>query len=102
MGRNHLLAAAVAPLFVIGTAAVAPAVSASTSVAASTATPYTIVKLINRQTGKCLTVAGGVSTDNNHPLVQYTCDHHPSRYWILQPGSNGGLQIKNVQTRKCV
>jgi endonuclease/exonuclease/phosphatase family metal-dependent hydrolase len=38
-------------------------------------------KLTNVQTGKCLTIAGGVSTENNIEAVQFTCDSHPSRTW---------------------
>jgi hypothetical protein len=44
----------------------------------------TLVKLQNRQTGKCLTIAGGVSTANNVEAVQFTCDGHPSRYWLVK------------------
>ncbi|MFF4101082.1 RICIN domain-containing protein [Streptomyces sp. NPDC001903] len=41
-------------------------------------------QLVNAQTGKCATVAGGTTTDNNHPLVQFDCDSHPSRRWTLR------------------
>ena len=41
------------------------------------------VMLINLKTGKCLTIAGGVSTDNNVDTVQFDCDSHPSRSWML-------------------
>ena len=37
------------------------------------------VMLINVQTGKSLTIAGGVSTENNVTALQFTCDSHPSR-----------------------
>ncbi|MER6177764.1 RICIN domain-containing protein [Streptosporangium sp. NPDC001681] len=40
--------------------------------------------LTNVQTGKCLTIAGGVSTDNNVTALQYDCDAHPSRRWTLR------------------
>ncbi|MFF1496653.1 RICIN domain-containing protein [Streptomyces sp. NPDC058304] len=43
-------------------------------------------QLVNAQTGKCATVAGGVSRENNLPLVQFTCDTHPSRRWFLRTG----------------
>jgi hypothetical protein len=36
------------------------------------------------QTGKCLTIAGGVSTDNNVPALQFDCDSHPSRTWAIR------------------
>ena len=57
--------------------------------------------LLNVQTGKCLTIAGGVSTDNNVTAVQFDCDKHPSRrWWITNIG--GAFQIRNVQTGKCL
>ncbi|MFD4131592.1 RICIN domain-containing protein [Streptomyces goshikiensis] len=45
-----------------------------------------LYQLVNAQTGKCATVAGGVTTDDSHPLVQFDCDSHPSRRWILRSG----------------
>ncbi|WP_327280870.1 MULTISPECIES: RICIN domain-containing protein [unclassified Streptomyces] len=58
-------------------------------------------QIVNGQTGKCATVAGGVSTANNVELVQFTCDKHPSRRWILTNFNGSSYQIVNVQTRKC-
>jgi hypothetical protein len=46
------------------------------------------------QTGKCLTIAGGVSTDNNVKAVQFTCDSHPSRTWRLQAETIGTPPMK--------
>src|SRR5262245_43879099 len=57
--------------------------------------------LINRQTSKCLTIAGGITTENNVVAVQYICDSHPSRRWRLI-GSNGVYKIRNLQTGKCL
>ena len=37
------------------------------------------VMLVNAKTGKCLTIAGGESTDNNVAAVQFDCDSDPSR-----------------------
>jgi hypothetical protein len=42
------------------------------------------VMLVNTQTGKCLTIAGGVSTDNNVTALQFDCDSHPSRTWMIR------------------
>ena len=42
------------------------------------------VMLVNVQTGKCLTIAGGVSTDNNVTALQFDCDSHPSRTWTIR------------------
>src|SRR6476659_3572938 len=60
------------------------------------------VMLINVQTGKCLTIAGGVSTENNVTALQFTCDNHPSRKWMLDDMFDGTFQIRNVQTNKCL
>jgi cytolethal distending toxin subunit A len=60
------------------------------------------VMLVNGKTGKCLTIAGGVSTDNNVHTVQFDCDSHPSRRWMLREMGGGSVyQIRNVQTGKC-
>jgi len=61
------------------------------------------VMLVNGKTGKCLTIAGGVSTDNNVHTVQFDCDSHPSRRWTLHEVGGGNIyQIRNVQTGKCL
>lgn len=39
--------------------------------------------LVNTQTGKCLTIAGGVSTENNVEALQFDCDNDPSRTWRM-------------------
>ncbi|MEU9374647.1 RICIN domain-containing protein [Streptomyces sp. NPDC048255] len=59
-------------------------------------------QIINVQTGKCATVAGGSTTANNHPLVQFDCDTHPSRRWNITNWNGSSFQIVNVQTRKCM
>ena len=41
-------------------------------------------KLVNLQTGKCLTIAGGRSTENNVNALQFDCDNDPSRRWTLK------------------
>jgi cytolethal distending toxin subunit A len=43
-----------------------------------------IYQVKNVQTGKCLTIAGGVSTENNVTALQFECDSHPSRRWTLR------------------
>ena len=61
------------------------------------------VMLVNGQTGKCLTIAGGLSTDDNVPTLQFDCDSHPSRTWRISDVTGSGVhQIRNVQTNKCV
>jgi hypothetical protein len=57
----------------------------------------------NVQTGKCLTIAGGESTDNNVVALQFDCDSHPSRTWRIDDVTGSGInQIRNVQTGKCL
>jgi cytolethal distending toxin subunit A len=59
--------------------------------------------LVNAKTGKCLTIAGGVSTDNNVEALQFDCDSDPSRRWTLKEMTGDNIyQIKNVQTGKCL
>jgi hypothetical protein len=61
------------------------------------------VMLVNAKTGKCLTIAGGVSTDNNVTALQFDCDSHPSRTWRISDVTGSGVnQIRNVQTNKCL
>ena len=62
-----------------------------------------VYQIRNVQTGKCLTIAGGVSTDNNVTALQFNCDSHPSRTWrITEVTGSGTHQIRNVQTDKCL
>ncbi|MCX5149801.1 RICIN domain-containing protein [Streptomyces sp. NBC_00320] len=75
---------------------------AQATAAASPARISGTFQLVNAQTGKCATVAGGVSPANNLQLVQFTCDTHPSRRWsITNRDSSGSVQLVNAQTGKC-
>jgi cytolethal distending toxin subunit A len=57
----------------------------------------------NLQTRKCLTIAGGRSTENNVRALQYDCDNDPSRRWrIYSAGGHRIYQLENVQTGKCL
>ena len=59
--------------------------------------------LVNAKTGKCLTIAGGVSTDNNVEALQFDCDSDPSRTWRVNDVTGSGVyQVRNVQTNKCL
>ena len=59
--------------------------------------------LVNAKTGKCLTIAGGSSTDNNVVAVQYKCDGDPSRQWTISPKNfKDTFQIANFKTGKCL
>ena len=55
------------------------------------------VMLVNAKTGKCLTIAGGVSTDNNVEAVQFDCDSDPSRRWRLNEMTGG----TSTRSRTC-
>jgi phosphoribosylanthranilate isomerase len=58
---------------------------------------------VNAKTAKCLTIAGGVSTENNVEALQFDCDSDPSRRWTLTAGAGPDVyQIRNVQTGKCL
>jgi cytolethal distending toxin subunit A len=84
-------------LFVAGLVAAVPS---SISLAA---TPTNELMLVNVQTNKCLTIAGGVSTDNNVTALQFDCDSDPSRSWRITDATGAGVyQIRNVQTNKCL
>ncbi|MFI6604226.1 RICIN domain-containing protein [Nonomuraea sp. NPDC050536] len=82
----------------------APAVLLTAIMTAPASATYSApnVQLVNRQTGLCLTIAGGVSTANNVQAVQYTCDSHPSRRWDVFGNSTTYLQVRNRQTGKCL
>jgi cytolethal distending toxin subunit A len=58
--------------------------------------------LINVQTQKCLTIAGGTLADNNLEIVQFNCDSDPSRRWVLRETASGIFQIRNLHTGKCL
>ncbi|MFJ4581067.1 RICIN domain-containing protein [Streptomyces echinatus] len=59
-------------------------------------------QFVNLRTGKCATVAGGVTTANNQPLVQFNCDQDLSRRWIVANGNGVSDQLVNERTRKCL
>ncbi|MEH1907986.1 RICIN domain-containing protein [Nostoc sp.] len=86
-----------AGLFAAGLLAAVPF---SVSLAATLAND---LMLINLQTNKCLTIAGGRSTENNVTALQFNCDSDPSRRWrIIDVTGTGVYQIRNVQTNKCL
>ena len=87
-------------LFSLFAAGLLAAIPFSVSLAA---TPANDLMLINVQTGKCLTIAGGLSTENNVEALQFDCDRDPSRRWKITDVTGAGVyQIRNVQTNKCL
>ncbi|MFF0309835.1 RICIN domain-containing protein [Streptosporangium sp. NPDC004379] len=59
--------------------------------------------LVNGQTGKCLTVAGGGRVTDNLRAAQYECDAYPTRQWTMTDAT-GTRQytLRNAQTGKCL
>lgn len=93
------------PIAVLGPAlltisAAVPAYAAPQQTRAAVPTSNAFM-LVNAGTGKCLTIAGGVSTANNVHALQFNCDAHPSRRWRLIP-VGGTYRIRNVGTGKCL
>ncbi len=81
-----------------------PAHAAHTDSAAAAAVPTSnAVMFVNAQTGKCLTIAGGRSTENSVNAVQFDCDTDRSRRWTLnRVGGGQAYQIRNARTGKCL
>jgi cytolethal distending toxin subunit A len=90
-----------APTGLVASGAVALGLFCGAGVTSAEPVPHEVM-LDNAQTGKCLTIAGGVSMDNNVPAVQFSCDSDPSRRWRLAEMGGGVYQIRNVQTGKCL
>jgi cytolethal distending toxin subunit A len=87
-------------LFSLFSAGLLAAVPLSPSLAT---TPTNDLMLINVQTNKCLTIAGGLSNENNVQALQFNCDSDPSRSWKMTNVTGSGIyQIRNVQTNKCL
>ena len=47
-------------------------------------TDSSVYQIRNVRTGKCLTIAGGVSIENNVTALQYNCDADLSRRWVIR------------------
>jgi hypothetical protein len=43
-----------------------------------------VYQMRNVQTNKCLTIAGGESTNNNVRALQFNCDTDLSRRWTIR------------------
>jgi cytolethal distending toxin subunit A len=60
------------------------------------------VALVNANSGLCLTIAGG-GTTNNDEVVQYLCDDHPSRFWTFSVVQGTGIiHVKNLNSGLCL
>ncbi|GAA2804074.1 RICIN domain-containing protein [Streptomyces showdoensis] len=78
-----------------------PAADTGSSTSAEARISGASFQVRNLQTGKCMTLAGGESTDNNVELVQFDCDTHPSRRWRVTNWNGESYQLVNRQTGKC-
>ncbi|GAA3430374.1 RICIN domain-containing protein [Streptosporangium sandarakinum] len=59
--------------------------------------------LVNGQTGKCLTVAGGGRATDNLRAAQYECDAYPTRQWTMTDATGTRqYMLRNAQTGKCL
>ena len=70
------------------------AIAAAVTPPASAATYY---NLVNQNSGKCMSVAGGGSTANGAKIVQWTCNDHGEQLWYRV-----GDQLKNRKSGKCL
>jgi hypothetical protein len=61
----------------------------------------TVTQILNSNSNKCLTIAGG-GFDNNIYANQYRCDTHPARYWRLEQRDDGNFWIVNKNSGKCL
>src|ERR1041384_1134038 len=82
----------------VGMAVSAPAASAASPPPVPAGAP---IWLVNVNSGKCLTIAGGGLGDNVY-ANQYGCDWHPSRIWRLVDRGNNTYWIRNDNSGKCL
>ncbi len=70
----------------------------------SSGLPTDELNLVNAKSGKCLTIAGGPTFDNNVDAAQLDCDREPlQRWWLEEEATGGGIyKVKNVQTGRCL
>ncbi|MEU3912473.1 RICIN domain-containing protein [Streptomyces sp. NPDC029721] len=80
----------------------APAVARPAAPGTPAESIHGVFQIVNLQTDKCATVAGGTSTDNNVPLVQFDCDGDRSRSWRITNWNGESYQIVNRKTAKCM
>lgn len=76
----------------VGVAGVALAAAITPSAAAAT-----YYNLVNYESGKCMSVAGGGSTANGAKIVQWTCNDKGEQLWYRV-----GDQLKNRESGKCL
>jgi len=62
------------------------------------------LRVVNAQSGKCLTIAGGATFDNNVDAAQIDCNRDDvQRWWLEEPTAGSGIyKIQNVKTTRCL
>ncbi|MBQ0988769.1 RICIN domain-containing protein [Micromonospora sp. H61] len=74
---------------------------AKAEVSARIAADGEAITLTNANSRKCLTVAGG-STANLARAVQYNCDGHASRTWVVSGSLGGNFRLVNLNSGRCL
>jgi len=82
-------------------AGVAIAALATITAPASAAPGAFYAEVINRNSGKCVNLAGQ-SGDNGVWIQQYHCDNTPAAKFLFLQNSEGYYEISNQSSRKCV
>ncbi|TLX41788.1 RICIN domain-containing protein [Xanthobacter autotrophicus] len=59
------------------------------------------VQIANANSNLCLSPAGGTGNQNEQ-TVQYHCDTHPSRAWVIEPVEGNIVKIRNVNSNLCL
>ena len=82
-------------------AGLAIAALATITAPASAAPGAFYAEAINRNSGKCVNVAGG-SGDNGAWIQQYHCDRTPAAKFLFLQNGDGFYEISNQNSRKCI
>ena len=82
-------------------AGMAIAALATITAPASAAPGAFYAEAINRNSGKCVNLAGQ-SGDNGAWIQQYRCDHTPAAKFLFLQNRDGFYEISNQSSRKCI
>ncbi|MEU0883847.1 RICIN domain-containing protein [Lentzea sp. NPDC005914] len=82
-------------------AGMAIAALATITAPASAAPGAFYAEAINRNSGKCVNLAGQ-SGDNGAWIQQYHCDHTPAAKFLFLQNRDGFYEISNQSSRKCI
>ncbi|MER6916054.1 RICIN domain-containing protein [Streptomyces sp. NPDC000594] len=106
MGENSKASALIAAAVIMigGTVLSAPTAAASNQAPVAPRETAQLAfgsYLLNANSGKCLSPAGGNVVDNTTTVI-YDCDTHPSRMWYLVFKGSGLYQLLNLNSGKCL